>query len=143
MQASWRTRCKRMPSRRRFSIATPAVMALLFFILSCWALAAPKQASNSWKGYLIDLACARERMQAESDLGQRHTRKCMQMPACDRSGFGLLTDSNELITFDERGNEKVRALLQQTTQSSSLRVTVHGAISQDVLRVRKIELKKR
>ena len=95
-----------------------------------------------WIGYLIDLSCARERKEQETDLGQKHTKKCMQMPDCDRSGFGLLTDKSELLVFDEEGNRKVRLLLQQTKQESHLRAVVRGTKSDDVLKVSRIDLQK-
>jgi len=66
----------------------------------------------------------------------------MLMPACNRSGFGLLTDANELLPFDENGNTKVRALLQQINQSGDLRAVVQGTKSNDILQVKRIELKK-
>jgi hypothetical protein len=100
-------------------------------------------ARNSWTGYLIDLTCARERKSEEKDLGEKHTRKCMEMPSCYGSGFGLLTRTNSLLIFDEAGNQKVRALLRQKTQNSGLWVLVHGTRSKDVLRVQQIELKRR
>src|SRR5215469_14447140 len=95
-----------------------------------------------WDGYLIDVACARERKATETDLGQKHTRKCMEMPACERGGFGLLTDDNQFLPFDENGNRKVRALLERTNQNDSLRVIVYGSKLNDVLQARKIELRK-
>jgi hypothetical protein len=107
----------------------------------------PKPAKGPFKGYLIDLACARERKEKEADLGQKHTKKCMEMPICDHSGFGLLTDSNELLPFDEGGNRKVRMLLERTGQNENLRALVQGTRSQgtksdEVLIVNKIELRK-
>lgn len=120
------------------------ICALLVLLSFCNPVVAnpPRAASKSWSGYLIDLACARERKDEEPDLGQKHTKKCMQMPACDRSGFGLLTDANDLLPFDENGNTKVRALLQQTNQTGHLRVVVQGTKTNDVLQVTKILLKK-
>jgi hypothetical protein len=99
-------------------------------------------AGASWTGYLIDLTCARERKSEEKDLGEKHTRKCMEMPSCDHSGFGLLTDGGGLLVFDEDGNRKVRTLLKHTEQPSHLRAVVLGARSNDVLKVRKVELQK-
>lgn len=101
-----------------------------------------RSAAPSWTGYLIDLSCARERQPKETDLGEKHTKKCMQMPDCDRSGFGLLTDKSELLVFDEEGNRKVRLLLQQTKQDSHLRAVVRGTKSNDVLKVNRIDLQK-
>lgn len=97
----------------------------------------------SWTGYLMDASCAWERKETESDLGQKHTRKCLEMPACDRSGFGLLTDDNQFLAFDKNGNRKVRVLLQQTKQNDRLRVTVIGTRASDELHVQKIELMRR
>jgi hypothetical protein len=100
-----------------------------------------KSASTSWKGYLIDLTCARERKAEEKDLGQKHTKKCMQMPICDRGGFGLLTAANDVLVFDEDSNQKVRTLLKQTTQESDLRVVVQGTMANDTLHIKNIQLR--
>jgi hypothetical protein len=102
----------------------------------------PKPDGRSFSGFLMDLACARERKEKEPDLGQQHTRKCMEMPVCTHSGFGLLTDTNELLPFDEAGNRKVRMLLERTSQGENLRVVVQGTRTHDTLQVRKIELRK-
>lgn len=123
---------------------TAMILALVF--LSAFPISArpPGPASaTAWSGYLIDLTCARERKQGENDLGEKHTKKCMQMPICNRSGFGLLTDNNELLVFDEEGNRKVRLLLQQTSQETHLRAVVAGSKSNDVLKVTKIKLQKK
>ena len=102
-----------------------------------------KPASPSWTGYLIDLTCARERKAEEKDLGLKHTKKCMQMPDCDRSGFGLLTATNDVLIFDEESNQKVRALLQQSTQRADLQVVVQGTKANDTLHIKSIRLKLR
>src|SRR5215510_2997511 len=127
---------------RNAGILMLAAITLLSSANSFGAAGGAKPVNKSWNGYLMDLACARERKDMEPDLGPKHTRKCMQMPACDRSGFGMLTDANELLPFDENGNAKVRALLQQTNQTGNLRVRVQGTQSNDVLKVTKIELRK-
>ena len=119
-----------------------------FLVISLSAPAAdenqPKQGPRTrWDGYLIDVACARERKATETDLGKKHTRKCMEMPACERSGFGLLTDDNQFLPFDEKGNRKVRALLEHTNQNDRLRAIVYGTKFNDMLQARKIELRKR
>ena len=120
-----------------------AVFTFTFILLLTpgWSVGQAKESRpTTFRGYLIDLACARERKEEEADLGQKHTRKCMGMPICDRSGFGILMDANELLRFDEDGNRKVRALLARTSQDNNLRVVVHGKKTSDVLEVKKIEL---
>lgn len=119
-----------------------ALALVFFFVFPISAKEAKRSSAGAFTGYLIDLTCARERKKDETDLGEKHTKKCMQMPICDRGGFGLLTDSNELLVFDEEGNRKVRLLLQQTNQESHLRAVVIGAKSNDVVKVSKIKLQK-
>lgn len=96
-----------------------------------------------WTGFLIDLACARERKDKEPSLGEEHTKKCMQMPACDRSDFGILTDSNQLLRFDEDGNRRVRRLLERTKREKRLYCVVWGRRSDDILNVSRMELRGR
>jgi hypothetical protein len=125
------------------SIKSALVLALAFFFVFPIAARQSKAAgTTTWSGYLIDLICARERKQEEIDLGEKHTKKCMQMPICDRAGYGLLTDSNELLVFDQEGNRKVRLLLQQINQESHLHAVVAGTKSNDVVKVSKIKLQK-
>ena len=126
-------------------LRTSILFLLLVVSLSASAVdrkQAKQGARTRWNGYLIDVACARERKATETDLGQKHTRKCMEMPACERGGFGLLTDDNQFLSFDESGNRKVRALLERTNQSDRLRVIVYGTKLNDVLQAQKIELRK-
>src|SRR5689334_8453215 len=108
-----------------------AILVLTCLLGSSGFSKGTKPVAPSWTGYLIDLSCARERQPKEADLGEKHTKKCMQMPDCDRSGFGLLTDKNELLVFDEEGNRKVRLLLQKTKQDNHLRAVVRGTKSND------------
>lgn len=125
------------------SIKSALVLGLSFLFVFPISAKEPKRSgADAFTGYLIDLTCARERKKDETDLGGKHTKKCMQMPICDRSGFGLLTDTNELLVFDAEGNRKVRLLLQQTNQESHLRAVVTGTKSNDVVKVSKIKLQK-
>ncbi len=133
-------------SRRPFILVFTLFLLIAIFVPGGLAKE-PKPAKGPFRGYLIDLACARERKDKETDLGQKHTKKCMEMPICNHSGFGLLTDSNELLPFDEGGNRKVRMLLERTGQNENLRAVVQGIKSQgtksgEVLLVNKIDLKK-
>lgn len=92
---------------------------------------------------MIDLTCARERKEKEPSLGEEHTKKCMQMPVCSRSGFGILTDTNQFLSFDEDGNRRVRRLLQRTKRENKLYCVVWGRRSNDILNVSRVELTSR
>jgi hypothetical protein len=102
----------------------------------------PNSASpQSWSGYLLDGECARTRKATETGLGPKHTTECLRMPACDRSGYGLLTDSNEYLRFDENGNRQVRELLLKARIQKDWRIVVQGRRSGDVLQVQKIKMR--
>lgn len=119
-----------------------ASLAALFMVASTgFAKEPPRQTATRWEGYLIDIACGLERKNSEPDLGVKHTKKCLMMPACDRSGFGLLTDDNELWRFNEEGNRKVRLLIMKLNRHANLRIIVQGAKSGDVIEVRRVSLR--
>jgi hypothetical protein len=117
-----------------------------FLLLSSLLLVLPfavAQTSHSIArtGYLIDISCAVERRKQEPDLGAKHTKKCLQMPACDRSGFGILVDTtNDLLTFDEDGNRQVRALIAKTNRQADFRITIVGLKDADRIHIKKLKL---
>jgi hypothetical protein len=129
----------RLNSFRRLRIAA----AIAIFLCAVPLISAPRAENSSsgrWAGFLIDLTCARERKDKEPSLGEEHTKKCMRMPVCDRSGFGILTDTNQLLRLDEDGNRRVRRLLQRTKRESKLYCVVWGRRSNDILNVSRIEM---
>jgi hypothetical protein len=120
-----------------------ATLSLVFcFLLPAASAPAARKSTHPqvWNGYLIDLLCAEERFK-ETDLGPKHTRKCLQMPVCDRSGFGILLDDNRVLKFDNAGNTKVRSLLQRMGDSSKIKVRIAGnSAKADVISISRIEL---
>jgi hypothetical protein len=62
---------------------------------------------ESVRGYLVDTICVKEEAAQLSQLGVKHTKKCLEMPACRESGYALLLPShnNDVLHFDKRGNE--------------------------------------
>jgi hypothetical protein len=62
---------------------------------------------ESVRGYLVDTVCVKEEAAQLSQLGVKHTKKCLEMPACRESGYALLLPShnNDVLHFDQRGNE--------------------------------------
>jgi hypothetical protein len=62
---------------------------------------------ESVRGYLVDTICVKEEAAQLSQLGVKHTKKCLEMPACRESGYALLLSShnNDVLHFDKRGNE--------------------------------------
>jgi hypothetical protein len=62
---------------------------------------------ESVRGYLVDTVCVKEEAAQLSQLGVKHTKKCLEMPACREGGYALLLSShnNDVLRFDKRGNE--------------------------------------
>lgn len=121
-----------------FPYGVIAMLYLLFFCISSMPASSKPLDSVIVEGYLIDLLCAQERTK-ESDFGQKHTLKCLKMPVCDRSGFGILLDDNQLFRFEQSGNQKVRRLIQNASKISKIRIRVSGTLSGDALILNKID----
>lgn len=96
-------------------------------------------AETQVKGYLVDLACAREEGQ-KPGFGARHSKMCLQMPPCEKSGYGVLTDDRKVIMFDAASNEKAKKFIADLTKDKDIKVTVTGTMNRDQLTVSKIEL---
>lgn len=69
--------------------------------------------TESVRGYLVDTVCVTEEAAQLAQLGVKHTRKCLQMPACQESGYALLLPShnNDVLRFDKRGNQLAAKLV--------------------------------
>src|SRR4051812_48674428 len=90
-------------------------ISLMAFILpATGAFAAAASKKVSLEGTLVDVACATERAGDLEALGIKHTKKCLQMPDCDKSGFAVLTADDKVIPFDAAGNDLARKLIAQT-----------------------------
>ncbi len=78
-------------------------------------LGAKPRPKESVRGYLVDTVCVKEEAAQLADLGIKHTRKCLQMPACRESGYALLLPSrnhnNDVLRFDKRGNQLAARLV--------------------------------
>jgi hypothetical protein len=91
------------------------------------------------KGHLVDISCS-------SDLGDRpgwgakHSRKCLQMLPCAKSGYGVLTEEKQVVKFDDNGNEQAKKFIESITKPNDIRVNVTGTVDGDHLTVTKIEL---
>ncbi|HLJ87357.1 MAG TPA: hypothetical protein VKZ53_11080 [Candidatus Angelobacter sp.] len=93
------------------------------------------------KGHLVDINCS-------SDFGDRpgwaakHSKKCLQMLPCEKSGYGVLTEDRKIIKFDDDGNQKAKKFIADLTKNNDVKVTVTGSVdgSASTMTVSKIEL---
>jgi hypothetical protein len=96
-------------------------------------------AETKVQGYLVDLACAAEEGQ-RPDFGAKHSKGCLQMPDCVKSGYGLLTDDKKVIKFDAASNEKAKQFIADLQKNKDIKVNVTGTVNGDNISVTKIEL---
>jgi len=104
------------------------------------------------QGVLIDKECsarAETRMVSGSNphleggmlWAYTHDKKCLLMPACQRSGYGVFTyESNKFLAFDPAGNQKALALIQSSKKDDDMRVEVAGEINGDKMKVTSLKL---
>ncbi|HEY7404023.1 MAG TPA: hypothetical protein VIB39_10910 [Candidatus Angelobacter sp.] len=91
------------------------------------------------KGYLVDLACAAEEGQ-KPGFGAKHTKDCLQMEDCAKSGYGILTDDKKVIKFDQASNAQAKKFIDDLKKTKDIRVNVTGTVKGDTIAVNKIEL---
>lgn len=122
-------------------------MKLIIWVLSM-AITLPVAAQGPAKtplkspvrGYLVDMLCARQRKAEGVTFGQTHTKMCLQMPPCVKSGYAVMTPDNQILKFDEIGTAKAIKLVGKSKQEKGFVVKVAGKISGDEIKVSKIEL---
>ena len=111
---------------------------LILLLLAAAAISAVA-AETQVQGHLVDLACSREEGQ-KPGFGAKHSKECLQMPECVKSGYGVLTADKKVIKFDAAGNEKAKKFIAELTKDKDIRVNVTGTMNGDHLSVSKIEL---
>ena len=96
-------------------------------------------AETKVQGYLVDLACASEEGQ-KPGFGAKHSKDCLQMPDCAKSGYGVLTDDKKVIKFDAASNAKAKQFIAGMKKNKDIKVNVTGTVDGEKMAVSKIEL---
>lgn len=105
----------------------PTLTLGMVLLTSCaWA--------GEWSGYLMDTMCAPKML----DKASSHTAECMKN--CRQSGYGLVTADGKYIRFNETGNSKALAALEQSDKQDDLAVKVVGELKAGVIHVESLEI---
>src|ERR1700729_18954 len=114
----------------------------LLIVVSGFAMAAH---AEEIKGILMDQMCS-----GKADLrisgatgtlvggrivAEAHTKECLLMPECQKSGYGVYTSDNKFLKFDEAGNRKALAAIKASTRLDDFEVEVTGEVKGDTIRV--------
>jgi hypothetical protein len=111
------------------------LVLILFAAISLGALAA----DTTIKGTLVDMACAREDG-SKPGFGAKHSKDCLEMPDCVKSGYGLMTADKKVIKFDKAGNDQAKKFIAEMKKAKDIQVEVTGAVTGDTMTVSKIVL---
>ena len=96
-------------------------------------------ADTTIKGYLVDVACAAEEGQ-KAGFGAKHTKDCLEMDDCAKSGYAVLTDDKKVIKFDQAGNAQAKKFIADLKKTKDIRVNVTGSVKGDTMTVSNIAL---
>ncbi len=73
-------------------------------------------------------------------VAEAHTRECTLMPECTKSGYGVYTDDNKFLKFDETGNRKALAAIKASAKLDDLEVEVTGEVKGESIKVATLKL---
>ena len=72
---------------------------------------------------------------------EAHTKECLLMAECQKSGYGLYTQDNKFYAFDAEGSRKALALIKASAKLVDFEVEITGEVSGDTLKVTAMKLK--
>ncbi len=78
------------------------------------------------RGYLVDQMCADGIAEQGLKAAAEHDRTCALMDLCIQSGFGVLTEGEDFVAFDEGGSEQALAAIESSSKAKNYKVTVSG-----------------
>ena len=102
------------------------------------------------KGILMDQMCSGKadlRISGATGLlvggrivAEAHTRECLLMPECQKSGYGVYTSDNKFLKFDEAGNRKALAAIKASSKLDDFEVEVTGEVKGDTIKVASLKV---
>ena len=118
--------------------------AVNLLAVDAWStdLSTKSRTQESVRGYLVDTVCVKEEAAQLADLGSKHTKKCLQMPACRESGYALLlpTYNNDVLRFDKHGNDLATRLVNGRHAEGGWLLNVTGKRNGDEFAVVALEV---
>jgi len=124
------------------------IISLAVFAGTAAAEAAAEKETVTYKGYLMDKACA--------DMGKGmdgsdvvnapwdHTKMCLMAGPCKASGYGVSVKEGAAFTFikfDKDGDDIAWAEIEKFTGEDNFEIEVEGVLEGDVLVVNAITTK--
>ena len=114
--------------------ATLVAVAVALAAVFSFAQEAEKK-SVKVTGYVIDNMCAG--MHGSEEDAQKHPNACGLMPACEKSGFAVVS-GDKTYKLDEQGNKLAAEALKAAKTKKGLKVEVEGTLDGDKLHTAKL-----
>jgi hypothetical protein len=102
------------------------------------------------QGILIDEKCSgTAELRIAGDTGtlvggrivaEAHTRECLLMPACEKSGYGVYTTDDKYLKFDAAGNRRALAAIRSSPKLDDFEVQVTGEVQGDTIKVASLKI---
>jgi len=139
-----------MSIRRLFDWRLLCSFAAFAVLAGIAAIGAETSNPGTIRGVLLDTKCSpgaelrmvpTPTMHFEGGMlwAYNHTRECLLMPACQRSGYGVY-GNEKFLAFDAAGNQKALALIQASKKEDDMRVEVTGGVQGDKIKVASLKL---
>ena len=93
-------------------------------------------------GTLIDMTCWNDRAGDTATLLREHTKRCLQMPDCIRSGYAVVTSDGKVYKMSPASDESTTRWIAATQHDANWLVDVRGHIQDGLFDVTKIQLQK-
>ena len=82
--------------------------------------------SETVEGYLIDVGCIRKNTRDELlEKARTHSSECALMGHCVESGYGIVTEDDQLTVLDSEATPKVANAVRDSTRENGIRLRVH------------------
>jgi hypothetical protein len=127
---------------KKFIVAVFVSLVVLYL----GSLLAAQAKATEFKGILSDVHCWMAGKAGDgSDMKmnpEKHTVACMKMPSCASSGYGIImkdaTGKYEFFKFDAAGSKMGADLLNKTTKTDNVMITVMGTKQENMIKVESI-----
>ena len=92
-------------------------------------------------GYLVDVACGGENASHPvPSFAAKHDKDCLQTPQCAKSGYGILTEDNNLIKLDKPSSDNAKKLIAATDKKENWKVSATGVLNGDQFSAQSLKL---
>ncbi|WP_225336011.1 hypothetical protein [Halomicrobium urmianum] len=82
-------------------------------------------ATETVEGYVIDVGCIRKNARDELlEKAQTHSRECALMGHCVESGYGIVTDEDQLIVLDAEATPDIVTTVERSDTEEGIRLRV-------------------